>query len=85
VSAAIDVSVAAVFVGRIDWHPPSKDIVASSDGSIHALAMKDIQFIEYRLFNVEPFSPPSDEAGELKDELERRQPAHDAGLLAGNR
>lgn len=36
--------------------------------------MKDFQFIEYRLFDIELFSPPSDDAGELKDELARREP-----------
>jgi hypothetical protein len=82
VSTAIDFSVAPVFVGRIDWHPTSGYVVASRNGNVHTLAVKDLQFIEDRLFDIEPLSPPSDEAGELKDELECRKPGH-AGLLAG--
>jgi hypothetical protein len=85
VSFAIDFSVSAVFVGRIDWHPASEHIIASSNGSVDPLAMKDFQFIEHRLFDVEPFSPPCNEASELKDKFESSQPGHTAGLLAGNR
>jgi hypothetical protein len=44
--------------------------------------MKNFKFIKKRLFNVEPFSSPRDEAGELQDPFERRQPDH-TGRLVG--
>lgn len=37
-----------------------------------ALAMEALKFIEHRLCDIEPFSPPSNKAGELKDESERK-------------
>jgi len=72
-------SVAAVSVPRIVWHPARKDRIASIDSVAHPFALEDLQLMGQRLFDLEFLSPARYERDELEQDFEGDEPVHAAG------
>src|SRR5690606_19476488 len=84
-SAAIAASVSAVRVVVVWLHPTRKDAIASVTSTINTLAVRDLESIEHRLFDIGTLCPPGDLHGELEQQLQDGKPGHYDGLLAGKR
>ena len=69
-SAAITASVSTVRVAVVWLHPTRKDAIASVASTINALTVRDLESIEYRLFDVCTLSPPGKLRGELEQQLQ---------------